>query len=150
MSMPNKPSAESSRFQDDTYLAIWKSEQEHVRHRWTVATFFISISFAIFGFSLQNQATQATLTLALVQRIAAVVIYWFAYIFFLQFNRYTDFLRGYLREMETNRLTSLALEAEASQRMRGNFSKFLGAKWLLLYFGLLYSGAVVVLRLFGV
>ena len=40
---------------DETYLKVWEIEQNHVNTRWTVATFFFSISFAIFGFSFQPQ-----------------------------------------------------------------------------------------------
>ncbi len=30
---------------DSVYLKIWRTEQQHVRTRWTVVTFFLSISF---------------------------------------------------------------------------------------------------------
>jgi hypothetical protein len=32
-----------------------QAEQEHTRTRWTVVTFFMSISFALFGLSFQNK-----------------------------------------------------------------------------------------------
>jgi hypothetical protein len=32
---------------DDIYMQIWQGEQDHTRTRWTVTTFFLSISFAI-------------------------------------------------------------------------------------------------------
>ncbi len=39
---------------EELYLQIWEREQEHTKTRWNVTTFFVSISFAIFGFSLQT------------------------------------------------------------------------------------------------
>lgn len=40
---------------DDAYLEIWKIEQEHSRTRWTIATFFLSISFAVLGLSFDSK-----------------------------------------------------------------------------------------------
>jgi hypothetical protein len=39
---------------DDQYLTIWQGEQNYLRTRWSVSTFFMSISFAILGLSFQN------------------------------------------------------------------------------------------------
>jgi hypothetical protein len=38
---------------NDSYLKIWQADQEYIRTRWTVTTFFMSVSFAISGFSFQ-------------------------------------------------------------------------------------------------
>jgi len=40
---------------DDVYLKIWDIEQKHTTTRWTLMTFYLSVSFAIFGISLQNK-----------------------------------------------------------------------------------------------
>lgn len=45
--------------QDDAYLQIWKIEQDHSRTRWTVTTFFLSISFAILGLSFDPNESLA-------------------------------------------------------------------------------------------
>jgi hypothetical protein len=40
---PPKPPPDSKG--DDHYLRIWEVEQGHERHRWTITTFFIGLSF---------------------------------------------------------------------------------------------------------
>ncbi len=36
---------------DDVYLQIWQTEQDHVRTRWTVITFFLSVSLLVCLFA---------------------------------------------------------------------------------------------------
>jgi hypothetical protein len=88
---------------DDTYLQIWKIEQEHSRTRWTVTTFFLSISFAILGLSFDSRDNLTSLwniNMPNLQRIIGLFVYWFGYSLFAQFNRYSNFLRKRLRDME--------------------------------------------------
>lgn len=40
---------------DDSNLKIWDIEQKHTGTRWTLMTFYLSVSFAIFGLSFQNK-----------------------------------------------------------------------------------------------
>lgn len=127
---------------DEIYLRIWEKEQEHVRTRWTVTTFFLSVSFAIFGFSFQQNLA---LSSALAIRLASLIIYWFAYFLFTRFYDYTRFLRAYLIEMETSQQTSLRLESRASTRPRRGMN--LSTSRSLLFLGIIYVIGVGVLWL---
>ena len=40
-------------FGDEAYLKVLEFQQEKAKGRWSVATFFMSVSFAVFGFSFQ-------------------------------------------------------------------------------------------------
>jgi hypothetical protein len=125
---------------DDTiYLKIWELEQVHVNNRWTVATFFLSVSFAIFGFSFQAQLAAP---LPLITRIVGLAIYWLAFALFQRFNSYTRFLRGYLRDMERTHRTTLDVQTRAAREMP---RRSLYASRLLFVFGLLYTVGVALL-----
>lgn len=128
---------------DEWYFKIWSAEQEHTKIRWTVSTFFFSVSFAIFGFSFQ---TNLAPTLAHIARLSGLVIYWFAFLIFLQFNQYTKFLRAYLRALENQGKITLKLQLETQKNSKSRGKKFLSATKLLIYFGFTYS--VVVLSLY--
>lgn len=137
--------------QDDTYIEIWKIEQDHSRTRWTVTTFFLSVSFAILGLSFQTQVDQAKLALDSslpdVQRLVGLAVFWFGYLLFVQFNRYTSFLRNQLRKMEKANLVSFTIQTDADKFMYSKIKAAFAAKWLLLYFGLLYAATVILLAL---
>jgi len=126
---------------NELYMRVWEWSSEHGRIRWTVVTFFMSVSFAIFGFSLHAGVKESLL---IAQRAMAIAVYWFAYLVFMRFHKYTSFLRQYLREMEEQGKTDYDLQSKINGEMRP------GAKWkssekLLLYFGLIYTiGAVFV------
>lgn len=133
---------------DNTYLEIWKIEQDHSRTRWTVTTFFLSISFAILGLSFdsgKNPTTLWGLSLPDVQRIIGLLVYWFGYFLFAQFNRYSNFLRSRLRDMEGQKQVSFTLQTDARNFMYSKFRAAFSASWLLLYFGFLYSVIVFIL-----
>jgi len=133
--------------EDDAYLKIWAVEQEHVRTRWTVATFFMSVSFAILGFSFQqNLAGSAALAI----RLSGLLIYWFAYLLFSRFNDYSQFLRTYLAEMESAKRTRLDLQGKARTALRKRSANRLSAGQLLLVFGVLYTIGVALLWLLKV
>jgi hypothetical protein len=127
---------------DEIYLKIWEIEQAHVNSRWTVATFFLSVSFAIFGFSFQAQLTQP---LPQIARLSGLIIYWFAYALFTRFNLYTELLRTYMYEMETANRTRITIQTRARQLMRTGIRWQLSATRLLLYFGFLYTVGVGLL-----
>jgi hypothetical protein len=127
---------------DDIYLRIWEIEQRHTTIRWTVTTFFLSVSFAIFGISLQIDNTAIP---RIVPQLGAVAIYWFTYILFLRFNVFTRFLRDYLIEMESAKRTTIDLQTNSKVYMsRG---RKVSATQLLLYFGIGYSMAAVLIGL---
>ena len=52
--MPKKTERKGGMSADEVYATIWKVEQDHNRTRWTVTTFFLGLSFAIFGFSFRE------------------------------------------------------------------------------------------------
>lgn len=130
---------------DSVYLKIWQTEQQHVRTRWTVVTFFLSISFAILGFSFQGKFSPSE---ALAIRLSGLLIYWFAYVLLLHFYTYTKFLRTYLIEMEKSGRTTLDIQSKADLSHLGS-SKLLSTTRLLFLFGLIYTVGVVVLWLLG-
>jgi hypothetical protein len=136
-------SATSEAAKDDIYLRIWEVEQKHTTIRWTVATFFLSVSFAIFGISLQIDNAPIP---RIVPQLGAIAIYWFTYILFLRFNDYTHFLRNYLKEMESSKQTTLDLQTESNTFMSSE--KKLSATHLLLYFGIGYTVVGIIGLLF--
>lgn len=141
---------EQTQVKDSVYLKIWQIEQAHQRTRWTVVTFFMSISFAIFGFSFQSSLARSE---SLAIRIAGLLIYWFAYVLLVQFYGYTKFLRDYLLEMEKAGRTTFDIQSKiALAHISGSSSK--RGSWkstirLILYFGFIYTVGVIVLWFLG-
>ncbi len=125
---------------DDLYIKIWEVEQRHVTTRWTVSTFFFSISFAIFGLAIQAEKSPLPLY---VTTSVAIAIYWFAYALYLRFNDYTDYLRSRLEEMEENGLTTLDLQSKAAPYLEQK-KKYHAVK-LIKFFGILYTIAGIVI-----
>lgn len=129
---------QSSSNLDEQYLKIWEIEQEHMRTRWTITTFFFSISFAILGFSFQPQLVHSS---ALALRICGSIVYWFGFSLFLHFYRYGIFLRKYMAKMETFNQTSIRLIPPQSMGKR------LRTIHLLAAFGVIYVGGISLLFL---
>jgi len=130
---------------DNVYLKIWQTEQQHVRTRWTVVTFFLSISFAILGFSFQGKLAPPE---AIAIRISGLLIYWFAYILLLHFYAYTKFLRTYLIEVEKSGRTTLDIQSKADASHLGAI-KQLSTTRLLFVFGIIYTVGIITLWLLG-
>lgn len=127
---------------DDLYIKIWEVEQRHVTTRWTVSTFFFSISFAIFGLAIQADKSPLPLY---VTTLVAIAIYWFSYALYLRFNDYTDYLRSRLEEMEENGLTTLDLQSKAGLYL--DQKKKYHAVKLIKFFGALYTIAAIVISI---
>jgi len=128
---------------DETYLKIWEVEQAHANMRWTVITFFMSVSFAIFGFSFQEKLP---LLEALTLRLAGLLVYWFAFMLLLHFYRFTRFLRSYLFTMENAQQTSLDLQSKAIEAHIAE--KPFSTTRLILGLGVIYTlGVFLLLRL---
>jgi hypothetical protein len=127
---------------EEKYFKIWAAEIEHTKTRWTVATFFFSVSFAIFGFSFQAQLSKPLSNIA---RISGLVIYWFAYLIFSRFNQYTIFLREYLKELEDQEQVWVKLQTRFLDSEKYKSRKRMSATNLLIYFGILYTLAIVTL-----
>jgi hypothetical protein len=128
---------------DEIYLKIWEMEQEHARTRWTVVTFFMSVSFAIFGFSFQEKLSSEAFAI----RLGSLLIFWFSYILLLHFYRFTRFLRSYLINMENLKRTSIDLESKATEAIGAR--KRLSTLGLIFGFGVIYTTGVVLLVLLG-
>jgi hypothetical protein len=125
---------------DEAYLKIWEIAQQHAQMRWAVMTFFMSVSFAIFGFSFQDNLPPSE---SLVLRIAGLLIYWFAVLLLLHFYRFTKFLRRYLIQMEETKQTNLDVQGKAAEaRMAQMPFSTIG---LVLYFGVIYTAGVLLL-----
>lgn len=127
---------------EELYLKLWEREQEHTKTRWNVTTFFFSISFAIFGFSLQTKNPPVP---PIISHSVALAIYWFAFVLFWRFNSFTDCLQNYLREMEVSGQVNINVQTRANQAMKGQYGKLLSTFSLMLYFGIIYSVAVGLL-----
>ena len=127
---------------EERYFKLWEREQEHTQTRWKVTTFFVSISFAIFGFSLQTPGSSVP---PIVSYSVALAIYWFAYVLFWRFNNFTCILREELQAMETSGQVALKVQTKVNQSMSGQYSKRLSTAYLLCYFGILYAVAIVLL-----
>lgn len=147
------PSEDSTQaVHDDVYLKIWQTEQDIINRRWMTTSFFLTVSFALFSFSVQrapDPGVEINPTVLLIPRIVAVVLYWFSLMLFFQVTRYTDYLRHYLREMEKKGQTTLTLETGAQRVMRGKKTRFTVTRRLLVYFGILYTCAVIALWFLG-
>jgi hypothetical protein len=130
---------------DGVYLKIWQTEQAHMRTRWTVVTFFLSISFAILGFSFQSKIAPQE---ALAIRISGVLIYWFAYILLLHFYAYTKFLRTYLVDMEKSGRSTLDIQSKADASRLGAHQQLSTTK-LLFIFGIIYTVGIIILWSLG-
>jgi hypothetical protein len=128
---------------DDVYLKIWDIEQKHTSTRWTLMTFYLSISFAIFGLSLQNKDLGIPI---FVPQGVAIVIYWFAYLLFRRFNEFNEYLRRKLMQLEENGQTTVNLQIEFKHFLKQK--KRLSATQLLLVFGFLYTLAGIAISLY--
>lgn len=137
--MPTKAKKEPEN-KDELYIKIWEVEQRHVTTRWTVSTFFFSISFAIFGLAIQAEKSPLPLY---VTTLVAIAIYWFSYALYLRFNDYTDYLRSRLQEMEEDGLTTLDLQSKAAPYLEQK-KKYHAIK-LIKFFGILYTIAGIVI-----
>jgi hypothetical protein len=132
--------------EEDTYIKLVQVEQEHTRTRWTVATFFMSISFALFGFSFQNKLIPSEL---LAMRLSALFIYWFALALFWRFATFSEYLGVCQRKLKKTRFKIHEIEEEHKLKFWKGFWHRLPSKWLLFGFGIFYILGVIVLGIFG-
>jgi len=115
------------------YLKITEIEQSFVKLRWSIVTFFITVSFAIFSFSLQNKSLAVPIYL---QQSLAILVYWFAFLVHIILFKYSMFLRNYLKKMEENNETSLRLRTETDMHL-SNWN--ITITQLLIILGVLYT-----------
>ena len=127
---------------NETYLKIWQIEHDHERTRWTVVTFFLSISFAILGFSFQSKLAP---TDVIALRITSLLIYWFAYALLQRFFIFTKILLAYLIEMEQSGRTDIDIHSKAKAAQPAKLSTIN----LILFFGLIYTVGIFLLWLLG-
>lgn len=152
--------AETDPSVDEVYLRVWEKQQQWTTTRWGIMTFFLGISFAIFGlsFSTQNtsQAAQAIagvpqpLTLdATAQRLTGLAIYWFSFFVYRRYDDWSKFLRNYLYELELTTATRFKLQTQWRTSVDRGFRKWTSVTKLLVYFGVIYALSIVVLRYFN-
>jgi uncharacterized membrane protein len=139
-----RPTAKNLKVNDDNYLRIWDIEQKHTNTRWTLMTFYLSVSFAIFGLSFQTRDLGVPLFVPL---SVAVGIYWFAYFLFKRFHDFNEYLRSKLAQLEKEGKTSLHLQTESKQYLQRD--KKLSATKMVFIFGILYTIAGIVISLFS-
>ena len=130
--------------EDETYLKIWQVDQEFVKTRWSVTTFFMSISFAILGFSFQSSLRPQE---SFAIRVAGIFIYWFACFLYSRFYGYTRFLRSYLIEMEKAKRTRLDIQSKAYSSTHGGTAQRISTGRWIFVFGLIYTVGVILLLL---
>ncbi|MBV6622526.1 MAG: hypothetical protein KI793_06180 [Rivularia sp. (in: Bacteria)] len=124
----------------EIYFKVWEREQEHTKTRWNVTTFFVSISFAIFGISLQTKNPSAP---PIISHVAALAVYWFAFVLFWRFNSFTNYLRDYLRNMESSAIVNIDVQTKMDNTIHAN--RWISTFNLLFYFGVFYTVAVGLL-----
>ncbi len=128
---------------DEIYLKIWGIEQDHTKTRWTVYTFFASVSFAIFSLSFQDKLCHPTPS---IMRLSGLVIYWFAYLLFWRFYNYSFFLRQYLKKFSEP--TNLNIDKDRTEFYKDEgFTKHFTSRRVLLVLGIVYTIATVIFYL---
>ena len=116
------------------YLKVLEIEQSFIKLRWSIVTFFITVSFAIFSFAMQGKIIGVPLSL---QQVLAILVYWFAFLIHITMHTYTDFLRDYLKKMEDKNETTLKLRSEANEYLAKN--SFISITKLLVLLGIIYT-----------
>lgn len=125
---------------DQAYLEIWKADQEFIKTRWSIVTFFMGGSFALFAYSFQTKPLGA-----LAIRIFGLFIYWFAVLIDAHFYRHNKVLRLYLVYLEESGRTTLNLQSkiheqrkDKSRRSTNKFLMALGILFALVIIGLYF------------
>jgi hypothetical protein len=126
---------------DEVYFEIWKIEQENGKTRWTITTFFLTVSFGILGISFQAGSPLVGNS----QRIVALILYWFGFFVFFQFSLYSRYLRGRLRKMEADREVTFDIQSEVDKFMKEGIRASFPVQQLLFVFGILYTVGVLLL-----
>jgi hypothetical protein len=141
MTETNKLSLEEAR---TLYLKVWEKEQSYIQIRWTVVTFFISISFAIMGFSFNVSNPKLPI---IIPQIIGCVIYWFAFLVHLVLYDLTEYYREYLLKMEREGLVQYDVRTEANRFFAERRKKFRRPHptTLLAYFGIGYTIAIILI-----
>ncbi len=142
--MPEKSNKLSPEEAKDLYLKVWEKEQSYIQIRWTVVTFFISISFAIFGFSFNISNPKLPI---IIPQLVGCVIYWFAFLTHLVLYDLTEYYREYLLRMEKEDLVKYDVRTEANRFFTERRKRF-GRPHptaLLAYFGIGYSVAIALI-----
>lgn len=122
---------------DEIYLRIWEKQQDFMGSRWSVMTFFLSISFALFGLSIQGQASSSLPVIA-TQRFAGLLIYWFAFSLYVRYHNWSMFLRNLLEDLEGRTSEYLTLQTQWKKH-ETRFQRSTSTSRILLYFGIIYT-----------
>ncbi|BDA75984.1 hypothetical protein CAL7716_101500 (plasmid) [Calothrix sp. PCC 7716] len=130
----------------DLYLKVWEKEQSYIQIRWTVVTFFISVSFAIMGFSFNISNPKLPI---IIPQLIGCGIYWFAFLVHLVLYDLTEYYREYLLSMEREGLVKYDVRTRANKFFSERRNK-LGRPHptaLLAYFGIGYTLVVVLIAI---
>ena len=130
---------------NELYITIWQEEQEFSKTRWTTVTFFLGISFVILGYSLQPGLTGFQ---AIIIRIFGIFVYWFGYLLYTHFYKFTISLRNYLINMESTGRTNLNIQSTIGNSP--NIKRKINTRRLLFIFGLIFSLGIICLYLTSV
>lgn len=125
-----------SSIDDHAYLEIWKADQEFIKTRWTITTFFMGGSFALFAYSFQIKPLGA-----LAIRIFGLFIYWFAVLIDRHFYRHNKVLRDYLVYLEESGRTTLDLQSKIHERRKDKSHR--STDKFLMALGILFALVIV-------
>ena len=126
------------------YITFCHCIMDLIRTRWFIATFFIGISFIIFGFSFKISNTNLSIVF---MHFSALLIYWFAFILYSTFNRYINFIVKYLINMEESKKVDINFQTNLQEFMRMQ-SKIPFTLRFLFWFGIFYTLIVLVIHHF--
>lgn len=132
---------------DDIYLRVWEKQQHWTSTRWGIMTFFLSVSFAIFGLSFNKPPSLSVDATA--QRITGMAIYWFSFLICRRYDDWSKFLRDYLYELELTTATRFKLQTTWRNSMRKGIRRWTTVNKLMIYFGVLYSVSIIALYYWG-
>src|SRR5690242_20001347 len=127
-----------SSIDDHAYLEIWKADQEFIKTRWTITTFFMGGSFALFAYSFQIKPLGA-----LAIRIFGLFIYWFAVFIDTHFYQHNKVLRRYLVYMEESDRTSFDLQSKIHEERKDKSHRSTGK--FLVALGILFALVIIAL-----
>lgn len=131
--------------QDHIYLEILQNELERTKSRWTVVTFFLSVSFAVLGFSFQQNLTPTSSTPL---RIVGVLIYWFTFMVFVNMHNVNMGFWAYLESLEKEKQTTIRLISYVNEYRRQRRS--ITTTPLMLVFGMFYTLGVGIFWMLGI
>lgn len=122
----------------DIYLKITEYKRSIGTTQWTVMSIFVTASEVVLAFSIQ----QLEFTTALSVRIFGLLIYWFGFSLFIRYRALNEQVSNYLLQLEKE--NGLNFQAYLNDTFH---KKGIATKWILLLFGVIYSGFALLISL---